>query len=215
MQILDLDSWPRKQHFQVYNAFDYPHINLCAPVDITNLRAFVKEEGLSFAITTLYLLARVANTIPEFRYRIRGDQVVVHETVNASMTVLLEDETFSFCTIKYSDNFAQFYMRAQEKIAHVKKHPILEDGPDEDDLLYMTSIPWVSFTGMMHPIHMHPVDSVPRIAWGKFYSEGNLIKMPVSVQVNHAVMDGLHVGRYYALLEELLTDPNKTFNEVS
>jgi len=81
---------------------------------------------------------------------------------------------------------------------------VLADEPGQDDLLFMTSLPWVSFTSMQHPIHMHPVDSVPRIAWGKFLQREGRTCMPVAVQVHHALMDGLHVGRYYQRVQELL-----------
>ena len=59
----------------------------------------------------------------------------------------------------------------------------------------------------MHPIHWSPVDSVPRFAWGKFFEEGQSIKMPLSVQGNHALMDGLHAGKYYAELQDYLDNP--------
>ena len=91
----------------------------------------------------------------------------------------------------------------------MKQQPRLEDEPGQDDLLFMTGIPWVSFTALQHPIHMHPVDSVPRIAWGKFFKEGEALKMPLSVQVHHALMDGVHIGRYYTLVQEYLDQPER------
>jgi chloramphenicol O-acetyltransferase type A len=68
----------------------------------------------------------------------------------------------------------------------------------------MTSIPWVSFTGFVHPIHMHPVDSVPRFSWGKYFTDDDRIKMPLSVQGHHALMDGFHVGRYFQQVQKYL-----------
>jgi chloramphenicol O-acetyltransferase type A len=75
----------------------------------------------------------------------------------------------------------------------------------------MSGIPWVSFTSMFHPIHIHPADSVPRIAWGKFFAEGQRLKLPLAVQVHHGLMDGVHVGRYYQLVQELLDQPPELF----
>jgi chloramphenicol O-acetyltransferase type A len=51
---------------------------------------------------------------------------------------------------------------------------------------------------------MHPVDSIPRISWGKYFRDDNLIKMPLSVQVHHALMDGFHVGRYFQQVQKYL-----------
>jgi chloramphenicol O-acetyltransferase type A len=73
----------------------------------------------------------------------------------------------------------------------------------------MSAIPWVTFTSVMHPIHLHPIDSVPRIAWGKFFTEGSALKMPLSVQVHHALADGIHVGRYYTQVQEYLDQPER------
>jgi chloramphenicol O-acetyltransferase type A len=66
----------------------------------------------------------------------------------------------------------------------------------------MTAIPWVSFTGFMHPMQLHPADSIPRFAWGKFFQEGDQLKMPLSVQGHHALLDGYHVGKFYQLVQD-------------
>ncbi|MBT3392222.1 MAG: chloramphenicol acetyltransferase [Chloroflexi bacterium] len=206
MRYLDLENWPRRQHFEMFNTFDYPHFNLTANVDITSLVALAKQTDAPFTVVVVHALARAANEIEEFRYRIRGEKVVVHEIVHPSFTILNDAELFSFCTVEYAPEFGEFHARAIERIAAVKLNPILEDGPGQDDLLFMTGIPWVSFTSMMHPIHMSPADSVPRIAWGKFFDDGGRKKMPVSVQAHHALMDGLHMGRYFMRLQELLDE---------
>lgn len=204
VRYLDLENWARRKHFEMFRAFDYPHFNLTAAVDVTALRRAVSARGESFAVAAVYCLARAANEIEPFRYRIRGERVVVHEVVHPSFTVLLPDETFSFCTVPFDWDYGVFAARATERIAAVKAQPVLEDEPGQDDLLFMTSIPWVTFTGLMHPIHMSPADSVPRIAWGKFEAREERLRMPVSVQAHHALMDGLHAGRYFQRLQALL-----------
>ncbi len=207
MRYIDMATWPRRKHYEVYGALDYPHFNLCANVDITAFHSAVRQRALSFSVATIYVLARAANAMPEFRWRIRAGQVVEHDIVHPSTTVLTDNDLFSFCTISYTDDFAAFAAHAAEAIDRARRHPTLEDAPGQDDLLFMTGIPWVSFTSMMHPIHMHPADCVPRIAWGKFFAEGERWHMPLSVQVHHGLMDGIHVGRYYALVQTYLDQP--------
>lgn len=204
MRYIDMDSWPRRKHFEIYNAFDYPHVNLCADVDVTTFFPATKGAAVSFTVAITYLVAKVANNIPEFRYRIRDGKVIEHEVVHPSITILTEDELFSFCTIPFTENFADFCSQATEAIAYFKENPTLEDEPGQDDLLFTTNLPWVSFTSMMHPIHMSPADSVPRIAWGKVRDESGVLKMPLSVQGHHGLMDGLHIGRYFEQFQELL-----------
>lgn len=206
MKTIDMNTWPRRRHFDLFNGFDYPHINLCANVDVTAFYTNVNGKSISFTTAIVYMLSRAANEAAEFRLRIRGEKVVEHAIVHPSPTVMAADDLFSFCTIPYTPDFETFVEKAAERIGYYQKNPTLDDEDGQDDLLYMTGIPWVSFTGIMHPIHMHPVDSVPRIAWGKFIEEGGRKKMPLSVQVHHALMDGLHVGRYYQKVQEMLDD---------
>lgn len=204
MRRIDIETWPRREHFRVFDAMDYPHFSLCANVDVTALHAAAKQRGVSFTVAVTYLVARAANAHPAFRYRIRGGEVVEHEVVHPSATLLRDDELFTFCTIPFAEPFAAFAEQAAACIAHVREHPTLEDEPGQDDLLFMTSIPWVSFTSFMHPIHLHPVDSVPRFAWGKFFEEGAALKMPLSVQAHHGLMDGVHMGRFFATVQDYL-----------
>ena len=181
---------------------------MCANVDLTTFYPFIKGHGFSITIALVYVLARGANAIPEFRYRIRSGEVVEHEIVHPSTTILIEDDLFSFCSMDYVEDFASFADRAEEKIAFVKENPTLKDEPGEDNLLFMTAIPWVTFTSFMHPSHFHPADSVPRFAYGKFFKDGDLLKMPLSVQGHHALMDGLHMGRFYAEVQTYLSSPD-------
>ena len=213
MRHIDLETWPRREQFRLFSAWDCPHFNLCANVDLTAFYPVLKQRGVSFTVALVYVLARAANEIPEFRYRIREGEVVEHEIVHPSTTILVDEDLFSFCTIEYTEDFSSFAARAAERIACVKENPTLEDGPEQDALLYMTAIPWVSFTSFMHPLHLHPVDSVPRFAWGKFLEDGEYLKMPLGVQAHHGVMDGIHMGRYYAKVQDYLHHPDSVLGE--
>jgi chloramphenicol O-acetyltransferase type A len=208
MRQIDFESWPRREHYKLYNSFDYPHFNMCANVDITEFHRAVKQRGVSFTLVTMYLTAYIANEIPEFRFRIRGDKVIEHDLVHPAITYMTEGELFNFLTVPFKKDLSQFLELAAEQIAYLQTQKTLAVEVGRDDLLYMTSIPWVSFTSFMHPIHLSPIDSLPRFAWGKFYPEGERLLMPLSVQAHHALLDGLHMGRYYELIQAYLHDPS-------
>lgn len=208
MCYIDLETWPRKEHFEVFKDFDYPHFSLCANVEVTAFYSFIKQNGISFNIAVVYLITRTANAIPEFCYRIRDGKLFKVDTVHPSSTIMGKDDVFSFCTMEYHEDFLKFVEKAAPKIASVQKRPrLLEEDQNRDDLLFMTAIPWVSFTSFMHPLTLYPTDSVPRFAWGKFFEEGEALKMPLSVQGHHAVMDGLHVGQFFEQIQAYLDRP--------
>ena len=213
MRWIDMESWPRQDQYAKFVNFYQPLFGLVANVDITGYHAAVKKRGVPITPAIVYVLARAANDVPEFRYRLRPEGVVEHEVVHPSFTALVDDETFSFCTVEYTADFDLFVVRAAEQIERVKAEPTLHDAPGEDNLLFMSAMPWVSFTGLMHPMPTQSPDSVPRIAWGKFFREGDSLKMPLGVQAHHGLMDGLHVGRYYAAVQEYLDRPAAVMGE--
>ena len=88
MHHINLETWPRREHFEVFRTFDMPHFNMCANVDLTAFYSFVKGHGISLNLATVYVLTRAANAVPEFRYRIRGEEVVEYEIVHPSSTIM-------------------------------------------------------------------------------------------------------------------------------
>lgn len=203
MRAIDMETWSRREHFELFSAYGYPHWGMCANVDITALYPAVKQSGFSLTVALVYLITRASNAIPEFRYRIRDDKVIEHEIVNPGFTFLAEEDAFSFCFVDYTEDYSVFAARAEERIAYVKEHPWVKQVP-QDDVLYMTAIPWVSFTSFLHPMRLQPEDSIPRFVWGKFFKDGEQLKMPLGVQGHHALLDGIHAGKFYAEMQEYL-----------
>ena len=214
MHYIDMQTWSRRNHFRLFSTFNHPHFSMCVNVDMTAFYPFVKRNGYSLTVSMVYIISRASNAIPEFRYRIRGDQVVEHEIVNPGFSILIDKDLFSFCAVEYVENFSEFARRAEKNIADVKARPDLEGKPEKDDVLYMSPIPWVSFTSFTHPMQLHPADSIPRFAWGKYFQESETLKMPLSVQGHHAVMDGIHMGRFYETAQDYLHHPEVVLGAV-
>ena len=206
-RVIDLETWPRRRHFDFFAAMDMPHFTLTAPVDVTAFVPEVKARKVSLTVAVAHVLSAVACQMAEFRQRIRETQVVEHDVVHPSFTVLSQDGLFGFCTVPFHPRFEVFSAQAQEKIDEAKARPSLEDGPGQDDLLFMTAIPWVGFTAIGHPMHQARTDSVPRLAWGKMEPSGNRLQMPLSLQAHHGLMDGLHAGRFFQAVQARFDDP--------
>lgn len=207
MRVIDPETWPRRDHFSAFENFGDPYFDMTVPVDLTELLPVLADHGVGFTPAIVYVQARAANGIPEFRTRIREDGTIVeHDLVHPAMTVLVDDDLFSFCFLDYDECLPAFAAQAAARMAQVKERPSLEDPADRDDLLFMTAIPWVSFTSFSHPMP-HNADWVPRFAWGRYYPAGDRVLIPLEVQGHHALMDGLHLGRYFQAVQGLLDDP--------
>lgn len=204
----------RQKHFEFFNNMNHPHFNITSNVDVTHLLSFLKKNKLPTTSSIVYLVSRVANEIPEFKWRIREGKVFEHKTVQPSFTVFTEvADVFSFCTVEYEKDAKSFIQKAFEKTEKMKTEPVFEDEVGRDDFLFLSSIPWVSFTSFEHAMRHHPSDSVPRIVWGKFFEMNGKMQMPLSVQVHHAVVDGRHVGKYFQKIEEMAKNPESYFLE--
>ncbi len=177
--------------------------------EVTGLRQYVKEHQLSFFVVALYLSTKAANAVSPFRYRLRGEQVLVHDVIHAGSTVLQPNEAFTFCYFDYTTNFEEFHADAKRKLAQIAAGAqVFEPRETQDDLLHYSMIPWISFTSFAHARRLRSEDSVPKIVFGKYYEGEGKIKMPVSVEVHHALLDGLHVGKFFALFENYLACPS-------
>lgn len=205
---LDLQSWNRREHFHFFKTYAQPFFNICAEVEIGPLLQHCKARQLSFFIASLFLSTKTANAIEPFRYRLRGEQVLVHDRVDAGSAVLNHDETFSFCYFDFTPDFLRFHQNAERRLKELAQGAgRFETRAGRDDLLYYSVIPWVSFTSFTHAQKSFADSSVPKIVFGKYHDVGGKIMMPVSVEVHHALLDGLHVGKFFERLQQMLLQP--------
>jgi chloramphenicol O-acetyltransferase type A len=184
---------------------DYPQYNLCFNIDVTNFVRFVKVEKLSFYYSLIHAVTKTINEIEEFRYRIRNGKVILHELIHPSFTDMDpegNDDLFKMVTPDFVTDLKQFEKLARKESINQKEYFNPEKLIGRDDLIYITCIPWISFTHISHTIRLDKNDSVPRLSWGKYFQEGKKTLLPFSIQVHHALVDGYHVGRYVKTLQE-------------
>ena len=207
MKYIDMETWKRRKQYEMFREMELPHFNICSNIDVRELKGYCREKKLSFFKCMLYLVARTVNGIPELRTRIKKDGIVEYPVVNPSFTVLGEDELFGFAKAEYSEDFESFYRSVEEGLEKVKNNITPDFDADMDSDFYLTTLPWVSFTSIQHPMHIVKKDCIPRIALGKYFEEGDKLLMPVALQAHHGLADGVHAGKFYMGLEELLKTP--------
>ena len=205
---LDLNSWPRRDTFEFFRGFDKPYFNICTTLDVTNLLSFLRRRAdLSVSLAYHYFALRFGNEIEPFRYRLRGENVLVYDVIHAGTTVLLPNESFIMAYFDYKEDFEKFMSAAMQAVADARSAGKFQPEP-ADDAIHFTVLPWASFTSFSHARNWGREDSVPKIAFGKFTEEDKRTKLPISVEVHHALMDGLHVGRYLSQMQEALLKPD-------
>lgn len=206
---LDLDTWPRRDAFNYFRGFDKPYFNVCVRVDVSRLKQAVADARIGGLTLACYFIAlRLANLHEAFRYRIEGQRVRVHPSVGGSTTVLRVDDSFGFADFDDQPTFAAFAASAATAIdASRKGRAPFEPKPEAQACIHFTSLPWLHFSSFSHARNWGREDSIPKLAFGRIDVDGARAWMPLSVEVHHALMDGLHVGRYVQAFETALQDP--------
>jgi chloramphenicol O-acetyltransferase type A len=202
--LLNIEEWPRKDHFNFFKEFEEPFFGICASVDCSTAFKYSKDNNISFFLFYLYCSLRTANEITPFRYRINENNIFVYDQVNASPTINRPDGSFGFSYMDYEPDFNQFIEKAKLEIERIQNSKGLIPAVSGENVIHYSSIPWINFTSLSHARAFRFKDSSPKISFGKMTEENNRKKMPVSVHVHHALMDGYDVGRHFELFETLM-----------
>lgn len=194
--LIDMETYPRRAHFEYFRAMRQPYVGITADVDITRLRDWIKRERLPFFLTTLYAAVQAANRVPELRQRIAGEGILQYDWCNPSYTVALPDGSFCYCRVDAQLELREFLERAAQTQREAMENPSIEDGDAADSLLFVSSLPWLRYSSLIQPTP-EPADSNPRITFGRYGEQEGRTLMPVSLLANHALVDGRHIAQFY------------------
>jgi chloramphenicol O-acetyltransferase type A len=199
-------NWSRKQIFDFFKDYEEPYYGITMDLDCTRAYAFARKRGISFFLYYLYLTLRAVNQTEAFKYRIEGDDLYLYDVINGSATIDRDDGTFGFSHIPYFEDLELFLEKATEEVIEVRtSHRLIRSGIGEN-VIHFSALPWIRFTHVSHPRRYDRRDSIPKITIGKYHSEDGRKMIPVSVHVNHAVVDGLHVGLFFDTLQKLFSE---------
>lgn len=201
-KVVDIENWKRKDAYLFFKDFDDPFFNVSVNVDITNLYRKCKQENTPFTLAMLYFSNKILNTIPEFQMRIKDGELVAFDTTHISFTVLHPDNTFTFCYLDFNIDFEKFITTGKARVATALEQKVLDGKADYLNTIHYSILPWLQFTTFKHAKRFNTGDSIPKITIGKRFQEGDKFKIPISVEVHHAIMDGYHLGQYFLKWEE-------------
>jgi chloramphenicol O-acetyltransferase type A len=202
---IDIQNWNRRTIFEFFKDYQEPYYGITSDLDCTNAYEYAKKKGISFFLYYLYLTLKAVNQTEAFKYRIEGKDLFLYDVINGSATIDRDDGTFGFSHIPYFEDLDLFMERATEEVIEVRTSSQLIRSGIGENVIHFSSVPWVRFSHVSHPRRYDRRDSIPKITIGKYSLEGDRKMIPVSVHVNHAVADGLHVGAFFKTLEKLFS----------
>ncbi|MDR1268814.1 MAG: hypothetical protein LBK82_04765, partial [Planctomycetaceae bacterium] len=194
----------RRQQFELFSSYANPSWSVTVHVDCTKMYQRSKQSGCPCYLGYLYASLRAANTVDAFRQRIENGQPVEYDTVHLSTTIARPDGTFGFSFTEFSDDFEKFVAGGISESERIKKSNELFSGHSENDVIYYTVLRGVTFMSDYQPYQAG--SSVPFLVFSETFIENGIRKMPHSIHVNHALVDGQHVSLYIQLFQQFLND---------
>lgn len=209
MKVIDIESWNRKEHFEFFSKMKSPYFGFTTEVDCTKAYDNAKEKGYSFFAYYLYKSMVAINKVDELKLRMVDDQIILFDEVHVGSTIGREDGTFGFSFFEYSEDFKKFNEGLQNQINIVQNSKGLGISNDVLPINHIrhTTIPWSSFTTILHPTNFDPKECIPKIAFGKFSIKDGRKMMPVSIEAHHGLADGLHLAKYFEEFQKQLDLP--------
>ena len=202
MRWIDLTTWDRAMHYQVFKDSAQPQYSVTFDLDITGFPEWVRERGYSFTFSLVYTVTRCANQIEAFRCRFVDGKPAVFDVINTSFTYLnRETGLFKVVNVPMRDTLEEYAALAKETTENQKEY---FTGPMGNDIYQFSPFPWVSFTHISHTDSGRKDNATPLFDWGKYYIRDGRTYLPFSVQVHHSFVDGIHIGMLAAALQVCL-----------
>jgi len=202
--IIDIAHWDRKHSYHLFLDYQDPFFSLTTQVDVTHTLTYAKEQNLSFFLINLWAALQAANATDGFTLRLCEEGVERHPVVHGGSTLLLPDHTFTFFYFPFQKSLSDFLAEATLARDRALHDVTYENRDDRTDMIYFSTLPWISFTSFKNPQKAGSKDSIPKIVFGKYTSTGDTIMMPVAIEVHHALVDGYHVARFLEAYQQNL-----------
>ncbi|WP_065962637.1 CatA-like O-acetyltransferase [Curtobacterium sp. UCD-KPL2560] len=206
---IDLDRWPRREHFAHYRREPCAW-ELTVDVDVTAFVAAVRAAGVKTYPSQIWAIATVVNRHDEFRMALTEDgQPAVWDSVDPTFTVFHPGtETFSVLGVPYDADHRRFHDAVVATTATYRDdHRLFPQEDRATNRFDVSTLPRTSFTGFA--LHLTGAEDhlLPVVTLGRYREVGGRTLMPLALRVNHAAVDGFHASRFVAELEELFADP--------
>ncbi len=211
-QIIDIETWERKNNYQFFSTFLNPDYSIAVEVECGNAMAVAKSKGQSFFLYYLYAMLRAANEVKELRYRNENGNVVLYDQLDAVSPITVgENGRFVEVRIPYHEDFSTFYQTAQQIVRNVPKDKdayadtqVSGDVADFGKLL-VSALPGLRFTAVGYTQLAPQVGSpYPLSQVGKMIQHEGKNYIPIAITINHAFVDGFHLTAFFGKIESYL-----------
>ncbi|MDE6023397.1 MAG: chloramphenicol acetyltransferase [Muribaculaceae bacterium] len=204
-EIIPLDKFHRKENVNFFKDFINPNVSVTCMVDVSECYRRAKAHGEKFFNHYLYAILKAANEIRELHYRFnKMGEIVFFDKIDVIAPIKIPGQD-SFVTMRfpYFHEREEFISELNNVIENVSDCSCYgaEESLEEYDVILVSATPDLPFTSMSYTQKHKNGNDFPLLNVGKMERDG---KMPLSICVTHAFVDGEHLARFYNLVQQYL-----------
>lgn len=204
-RIIDIDTWERKAPFLYYSAFSSPFYTIVLQFNVTRLVDYCREHKLSFYFCFIFLATKAMESVDIFRYRIRGKEVIVTDTLYPYYTDLIPgNPIYVNRTLTTGTDIADFCRRATA----LRSNPCSFMPQPEYPLdygVFFSSVPTLKASFVSNPPNPDPDYSIPHLNWASYVAQGDSLTLSVTLEVNHRLIYGQDLAQFQTALQERIS----------
>jgi len=198
--------WPRREVYGFFSGLSNPFFMVTFRVDVTEAYDYAKAHGLSFYTAMVGLCTQAVNDVEAFRMAIHGGDVVLLDRRHPSYTDMKKGaEVFHIVTMRMEEHETVEAFARRASAVSAAQDGFIDMSLETDDLIYISCLPWLDVTAVTNERDLSAPgardDSIPRLVWGRFVERDGRRMLGMSMEVNHRLIDGVHIGRFAQALE--------------
>ena len=194
----------RAQAFELWMKAPNPMVTFFKTVDVTRLVRMSRKKGYKFNMLLDWCIGKAASTIKEFYLLPVGDKLMQYDNLAVNTIVKNNMGEVSSCDILYTDDIDQFNRQYLDYTSMVAESRNDRDLSGECMVIGTSAIIDTEIDGA---VGMNSgIFNNPFLIWGRYRKKCLRYKLPISIQFHHTQMDGAHVGKFLANLQEVINN---------
>ena len=194
----------RAQAFELWMKAPNPMVTFFKTIDVTRIVKVSKKRELKFNMLLDWCIGRAASSVKEFYLLPEGDKLMRYDSIAVNTIVKNNTGEVSSCDILYTDDIDQFNRQYLEYTSMVAESRNDRDLSGECMVIGTSAIIDTEIDGA---VGMNSgIFNNPFLIWGRYRKKCLRYKLPISIQFHHTQMDGAHVGKFLANLQEVINN---------
>lgn len=202
-----MQTWAGKDVYDCFLNCQNPFVGGTSEVDIKNLYKLAKVKRTTVNTLVMYVVAKVVNSISQFRLRMVNGQLVefkqscIHPPVPAKG----KEGYFNFCDIDFDEDLDKFIQNVKNSITEAKNRGNIFPDKMREDAVYISHVNGY-YTALSNP-HNGKSDFIPRIVWGEPKEKptdlDKPVLIPITIEAHHSILSGYHFEKFLKMFQEI------------